>query len=730
MTAVRQTKILSLFFLASLLTLIFASQSCAESLSEFRREIVEHQSRPLERIKELKSEIMKVQGLEEGLARQYRIPVSQVINYEMMLSNNIHVYHSIYFLQKQGTSASQFILEEGRVEELAEETPPYSFLLYLDFLEDVENYRNEEDRYKRLIEKSKASIVRNSTEMTEAEKRFRLVNERLTSRNGETLINSWRMREVKAKLEECISLNTLYASTLSLAEKDINDTQGRLDIIIPMLDNIRQNIKFSSEDFAVLNSVVLQKTGELYDTVTLLEKKSDPAVALKEEDTELTSFARFWISNEQQLIRDEILMILELIEKLTSLRSVWRGMQDLIEGNLDLGGQKFILSKTNGYIADINANIALCVDEIQTIRETEQAVNRRFSSDSPLMTHSDEKIRKIFLDNLSARKKRYLSYLAEMGMIRSQYKDLQKETVRITGSHGSENKNDLIWGAVLLGVKEKELWHVGEYPITVGKFFFAVMIFFAGLAVTRFLGYLFRKRASDSLGMSRHSSVIIEKFICYIGGAVSIFLGLWSLHIPLTAFAFLGGALAIAVGFGTQKYTGDIFSGIILLFQKKVRIGDEVIIGEQRGIVEEMTLQNTVVKCQQSNHLIIPNSRVLEGAVLNLTLNNSFTRAEVKVCVAYGTDLDKAMSIMRDILSKDKNVLKSPPYKILLENFGDNAIELTAQFFVDIKENLERDVKSVIRQKISSAFNGANIEMPFPQMDIRIKETAGPAKEK
>ena len=85
---------------------------------------------------------------------------------------------------------------------------------------------------------------------------------------------------------------------------------------------------------------------------------------------------------------------------------------------------------------------------------------------------------------------------------------------------------------------------------------------------------------------------------------------------------------------------------------------------------------------------------------------------------------------MRDILSKDRNVLKSPPYKILLEDFGESALELTAQFFVDIKENLERDVKSSIRQRILAAFNSAKIEIPFPQRDVRIKGEIKETEEK
>ena len=212
------------------------------------------------------------------------------------------------------------------------------------------------------------------------------------------------MREIKAKLEECTAINTLYMTTLSLAEKELNDTKGKVDIIEPMLANIRQNIKFSSEDFALLNSIVLQKTGALYETIILLEKKSDPANEFVDEESDLTSFARFWISNEQQLIRDEILMILEVIEKLTSLRSVWRGMQDLIEGNLDVGRQKFILSRTNDFIDDINANITLCVDSIQTIRETEQA-KQEVHQREPADDGRDDQIGDRFLENLSARKK-------------------------------------------------------------------------------------------------------------------------------------------------------------------------------------------------------------------------------------------------------------------------------------------------------------------------------------
>lgn len=710
-----------IFFISFAIFFILPHASQAETLADIQQKLVEYQSLPLERIKTLKAEILKIQGLEEGLARQYGIPVSEVINYEMMLENNIQVYHSIYFLQKQGTAPSQFILEEGRIEELAEKTPPYSFLLYLDFIEDVENYNNEADRYKRVIEKTKASLLRNTEEKLEAEKNFRLVNSLLSKPYGNNLENSWNMKEIKAKLEECLAVNTLYSSTLLSSEKELNDTKKKIAIVLPILDKIRENIKFNNEDFTQLNSVVRQKTISLYKNISVLEGKLDFDRELSNGITEITPFTRFWISNEEQLIRNEILMDLEIIEKWTSLRSVWRGMQDLIEGNLDMSRQKYILSKTNDFIVDITTNITLCVDTIQIIRETEQAVNRRFGGESRLITDRDTLNRDQFLENLAVRKKRYLTYLVDLGLIRSHYEDLNKESMRIAGQYHNEDKLNFLWGTSLAAIKNTELWHVGEYPITTGKFSFALIIFLLGIALTRYTVYLFKKRTSDGLSINRHGNLVIQKFIYYIGVIISTLFGLWTLHIPITAFAFLGGAAAIVIGFGIQRYTGDIFSGIILLFQKKVRIGDEVIIADRRGVVEEITLQNTVVRCEQSNHLIIPNSKVLEGSIVNLTLNNSFSRTEVSISVAYDTEIEKAMCIMREILSKDKNVLNSPPYKILLEDFGESSIKLTAQFFVDIKDNLERDVRSSIRQKILAEFNDEKIEIPFPQSDIRIK---------
>jgi small-conductance mechanosensitive channel len=212
---------------------------------------------------------------------------------------------------------------------------------------------------------------------------------------------------------------------------------------------------------------------------------------------------------------------------------------------------------------------------------------------------------------------------------------------------------------------------------------------------------------------------------------VAFLLALASLRIPFTAFAFAGGAVAIAFGLGAQKLMGDVVSGLLMLFQNRIHVGDEVIVNGQRGTVKEISLQNTVILCEQSKHLIIPNSKFFDQEVINLTMDNSIVRTSVETSVAYKTDVDKAMEIIKRVLSKDSKVLKQPPFTILFDNFADSSIKLTALFFVDISKNQYQDIisQSTVRRNILEAFAQADIEIPFPQTEITIKNDSNETKQ-
>ena len=221
--------------------------------------------------------------------------------------------------------------------------------------------------------------------------------------------------------------------------------------------------------------------------------------------------------------------------------------------------------------------------------------------------------------------------------------------------------------------------------------------------------------------MSEHSVLLVEKLLYYTGFIISSLLALWSLRIPLTAFAFLGGAMAIALGLGTQKIMGDFFSGLLLIFQKKLRIGDEVIIGDERGIVREITIQNTVLRCDMSRDLIIPNSKVHESAIINLTRDDSRMMVTVLVSISYSSDVDKAAEIIKSILMSERMVLGYPEFLVRIDDLAESAIVFRVMFYVDLLNTRDGEAASILRYKILQAFAEEGIEIPFPQTEVHIR---------
>ena len=147
--------------------------------------------------------------------------------------------------------------------------------------------------------------------------------------------------------------------------------------------------------------------------------------------------------------------------------------------------------------------------------------------------------------------------------------------------------------------------------------------------------------------------------------------------------------------------------------------------GGNYGIGSEITLQNTVLICQQTRHLIIPNSKMLDSSVLNLTLNNSISRYDLEVSIDYESDVEKAMALIRTILSENKSILKTPPFRTVVSEFEDSGIQITAYFFIDRSRTIESSVKSELRLRILEAFRENGIEMPYPQVDVHMRSDGG-----
>jgi small-conductance mechanosensitive channel len=256
--------------------------------------------------------------------------------------------------------------------------------------------------------------------------------------------------------------------------------------------------------------------------------------------------------------------------------------------------------------------------------------------------------------------------------------------------------------------------------VTVGKSVGALLIFLGGLwAVGSLLRVAERKLVARGLNAPRVRT--FKRWVMLLASLVLLLLTLNAARIPLTVFAFLGGALAIGVGFGTQTIIRNSISGMIVLAERRVRIGDTIEVDGVTGTVASVDVRATTVRGFDGVETIIPNSALLENKVTNWTFTDQKVRRAVKVGVAYGSNLRDVAELLEETVKRHGNVLDDPPPQVYLDDFGDNAVSFLVHFWVDLAQvaNTMR-VMSDLRFMIGKRLDEAGIVIAFPQRDVHL----------
>lgn len=264
-----------------------------------------------------------------------------------------------------------------------------------------------------------------------------------------------------------------------------------------------------------------------------------------------------------------------------------------------------------------------------------------------------------------------------------------------------------------------ELYTMGDRSVTVGKLFVAVMILLAGLTLvgrfSHFLGtrFLTRLPVEDSVKYN------LERALYYFLVLMVFLFALHVVNIPLTIFTFLGGTLAIAVGFGAQNILNNFISGLILMMEKPIRVGDLIEVESTIGFVEKIGGRSTRVRIPTGIHVVLPNSVLLENRVINWTLTDQKIRTKVSVGVAYGTSSRKVIDLLTEVTRDVPSVNNTPLPVVIFDDFGDSSLNFTVHFWVTIKNPLDKlRVETEVRVHIEEALAEHDITIPFPQRDL------------
>jgi len=265
-----------------------------------------------------------------------------------------------------------------------------------------------------------------------------------------------------------------------------------------------------------------------------------------------------------------------------------------------------------------------------------------------------------------------------------------------------------------------EVVTLGEASVTVGG---VVMTSLTIALALMFAAWLIRKFSQHLLKSDRDANQVqlINRALWAAVIATLFFTALGMLKVPLGAFAFISGAVAIGIGFGAQNIINNFISGWILMGERPIRIGDLLEVNGTLGRVEAINTRSTRIKRVDGVRIVVPNSHLLENMVVNWNLGDDDIRIFISVGVAYGSPVRLVAELIEKAVTEQEDVLQDPEPRILFQDFGNSALEFEAYFWTQLRPGGDmRRLRSEIRFRIDELFRENGITIAFPQRDVHL----------
>jgi small-conductance mechanosensitive channel len=240
----------------------------------------------------------------------------------------------------------------------------------------------------------------------------------------------------------------------------------------------------------------------------------------------------------------------------------------------------------------------------------------------------------------------------------------------------------------------------GRRSVTVGKVIQVVLILVIGYLLCRLLASLVERIAARRFRVPAQTAHILSKWMLGVFLSILIFFSLILVRIPFEAFAFLGGALAIGVGFGMQNLLKNLISGVIILIERPMRLGDFVEISGTRGEVTNIGIRSSVIRRSDGVEILVPNSTFLENSVTNLTYSSKSVQSTIPVGVAYGSSVRRVTQLLLQAAEEHGLVLKKPSPVVTLSDFAEKGLLFMLSYWINLGEANPTQVASDLRRMI------------------------------
>jgi potassium-dependent mechanosensitive channel len=271
--------------------------------------------------------------------------------------------------------------------------------------------------------------------------------------------------------------------------------------------------------------------------------------------------------------------------------------------------------------------------------------------------------------------------------------------------------------------------------LTVGTLILGLASLICGYLAANIISRWTASKLLTRFGLNRSAVSPLQSITFYVLLATFTMFSLNVLNVPMTVFSFLGGALAIGAGFGSQNVVNNFISGLILLAERPIRVGDVIQIDGHTGMVSQIGARSTKIATWANHEIIVPNSKLLETTVVNWTLTDDTICCSVQVGVAYGSPTREVERLLLLAAREQEKVLKDPPPEALFADFAADSLNFELRFWVNLRQTRRVEVESDLRFRIDELLADRGIVIAYPQRDVhlnvlrpievRLRETVG-----
>lgn len=276
-------------------------------------------------------------------------------------------------------------------------------------------------------------------------------------------------------------------------------------------------------------------------------------------------------------------------------------------------------------------------------------------------------------------------------------------------------------GTVAGNVFSRPMFHLGDQGISLSFLLGLAILMIILVSAVGFARSFIKSQILARLGIDQGLQETLATAIGYALLVIGFLVALELVGIDLSTLAIIAGALSIGIGFGLQNIANNFVSGLIILIERPIKVGDRIEVGSVHGRVVRISARSTAVRTNDNIDIIVPNSELISDRVTNWSQKDTRVRFRVPVGVSYGTDVDRAMEIMEKAAREVPEVLASPAPSARFISFGDSSLNLELRIWTQKRLHRPGLILSDVNRAIYKSFLEHGIQIPFPQADVHIR---------